>query len=109
MTRELREITLPSGKKAKIITAFTFGERNKIQGELLNNSEISTNSKSEDLKITPKSMFSYNEILLEVAVKEIDNQVSSLDVINSLSVSDGDFLLTEVQKIDLGGQIKKKS
>lgn len=109
MDREIRTIILPESQwKVEIVIAWTWGDFQEIQKVIMDNVDFATGEPEIRKKGTAQTEANKTAILLAVK-KIIDKDGKEVAIewenIKNLSIEDGQFLLNEVNKIDLS---KKK-
>lgn len=106
--RELTEISLPSGKKAKIVTYFTRGETNEITrlswGDAQAQQQDDGSVKIINIPVNQGSLGQDANVLQ--GTKFIDGVEATADIINDLPNDDFNFLNLELTKVKAG---KKKT
>ncbi len=106
--RELTEISLPSGKKAKIVTYFTRGETNEISrlswGDAMAEQQDDGTVKIKNIPVN-QGKLDEDAVVLQ-GTKSIDEVTVDQNLINDLQNEDFNFLLLELRKVQAG---KKKT
>jgi len=104
MDRELKEIILPSGKKAKIVSYYTRGEKVAIEKEQWGNAEASIGETGDvDFVNIPINHVELkkNAMVLH-GTKEIDGIIPTNEIINDMPSEDFNILYKELNIIYTG-------
>lgn len=106
--RELTEVSLPSGKVAKIVTYFTRGESNEISRLSWENAsaEQQADGSVKILNIPVNQGKLQEDATVLQGTKFIDGVEVTKDIINNLPVADFNVLILELNKVIVG---KKKT
>lgn len=108
--RELREITLPvSGKKVDIITYYERGERVQIENIMYEDAKMRATGGEPDVEFSVANTAKQRDKALEIAVRTIDGQKATMQMINKLRNKDAMYLEKEVANIDKDDEEEKKS
>lgn len=98
MDRELKKIHLSDGTIVNIVTYVTWGEKNRIDGVLLNNAEI---NQSGTGKLNKNAMYDYkkNAIIqcIKFAGKGEQEVAINEEWVENLKVEDGELLWNEIE------------
>lgn len=110
--RELIDITLPSGKVAKVVTFFTRGEVNEISrlswGDAVAEQQDDGTVKIKNIPVN-QGKLDEDAVVLQ-GTKSIDGVEVDKNLIDSLPNTDFQFLLLELRKVQAGkkNEISKK-
>lgn len=92
--RETKSVKLPSGKIIEVFSSFTFGERQKINEVLFENTFFSP-SNPEAVKFPAKNLFASQKLAAEIILKTGKNDIK----FDELSEEDGTFLVEYTNSI----------
>lgn len=99
-----KEISLPSGKKAKIVNYYTRGEKVAIEKEQWGNAEAEIQETGDvKFKNIPINYIQLKQnLIVFYGTKEIDGVVPTMETINSLSLEEFNTIYKELESVFIG-------
>lgn len=100
MDRELKKLHLSDGTEISLVTYVTWGEKNRIDGVLLNNAEI---NQAGTGKLNKNAMYDYKKNAIVQCVKTASKGETELTIndewVENLKVEDGDMIWNEIENM----------
>lgn len=104
MDRELKEISLPSGKKAKIVSYFTRGEKVSIEKDQWGEAKVNIDDTGEvKFEGVPVNYMQIKQnCIVFYGTKEIDGKAITMEDINNLKLEDFNTIYKELEIVFIG-------